>query len=254
MVCIWHVYDMPGFFYILRRDISSSRPIFYTYILLYKYLRFSFQINRYLHKKKPQTHIYITKSSLVFEPPSRPLPSPQISINKSHVFCFARGGWEGGKKREVIGQDMSIMLCVCNNNNTINAFANNPFQFQIVFLSFSHMIVGPAPKPDYSTTNRSISSNQPIAAAFFLPIPNNLKSHTSSLDAPLLLHRAYHAIQYSKKKKSFVHFGGKMAKSKVGFYHNFLCWQTGRRRTDDLPHPNPNPPIPSRTPGVLGDV
>lgn len=30
-----------------------------------------------------------------------------------------------------------------------------------------------------------------------------------------------------------------MAKSKVGFYHNFLCWQTGRRRTDDLPHPNP---------------
>lgn len=163
MVCIWHAYDMPGFFFLSCVEIFQALDqIFYTYILLYKYLRFPFQINRYLHKKSHRpTYIYITKSSLVFGPPSRPLPSPQISINKSHLFCFARGGWEGGKKREVIGQDLSIMLCVCNNNNTINAFANNPFQFQIVFLSFSHMIVGPAPKPDYSTTNHSINLFKP---------------------------------------------------------------------------------------------
>lgn len=123
------------------------------------------------------------------------------------------------------------------------------------FLTYDKLGLPPNLLTRYSTTNRSISSNQPIASA---PIPNNLRPHTSPLDAPY--YSTVLIMQFStvinlkkKKKKSFVHFGGKMAKSKDGFYHNFLCWQTGVEQTTSL-IPIPNPPIPSRTPGVLGDA
>lgn len=122
--------------------------------------------------------------------------------------------------------------------------------------------VGPASPTNltYSVTTRSNSSNQPIVLGifFFCPFQISLKSHAPPPTTPLcwscnLVQRKKIKI---KKSRCTLGAGGENGQKQGTDFLNvplaaiFFFWQTGRRRTDDLPVPNQSP-IPSRTPGVF---